>query len=100
LKPKKTEKVVPSFFDFFDDGDKEMASCGDDGAFIKDDLLPNSLEYYLNILDENEDFGDEEGEDGEDDEEEEETKEAKQKKTKKGGAAGTAGGKDEKCKNQ
>jgi len=106
---KKTEKVVPSFFDIFADQNKED-TYADDGSFFKEDLLPNSFEYYLDILDEDmggEDFEDEDDEgiddDDDDDEEEKHAKHGKKPKGKgnpTGGNAATPGDKNEKCKNQ
>ena len=41
------------------------------GAFIKDELIPYSLEYYLDLVDEEDDMEDEEDDDDEDDDQEE-----------------------------
>lgn len=48
------------------------------GNFFKDELIPYSLEYYLDLVDEEDDF--EEGEDDEDDEDDDEDKKEKPKK--------------------
>jgi hypothetical protein len=96
----KQEEFVPSFFDLFADQSKEDYPS-EEGNFFKDDLLPNSLEYYLNIMDEPME-GLDDFEEGEDEEDEDDEDEGKKKKTaakpKKGGAKGAEGG--EKCKNQ
>jgi len=103
VETKKIEKTVKSFFDFFNDHDKGDLVAGDDGAFIKDDLIPNALEYYLDILAEEDDYDDDfDGEDDGDDDEEDSPSPKKNTKAK-GKAAptgGAAAGKDEKCKNQ
>jgi len=67
---------------------------GDDGSFLKDEFLPNSFEYYLDILEEL----DEEDEEMEDDDDEDPA-DVSEKKTKPK-TKGPDAGKDEKCKNQ
>jgi hypothetical protein len=101
---KKTETLVPSFFDIFADQTKEDFPTNE-GAFFKDDMLPNSLEYYLNIMD---DFEDGEGGDSLDDEEDEDEESeddddraAKKKPAKAKKPLGKAGEEAKKeCKNQ
>ncbi len=98
VETKKIESEVPSFFDLFNDTDKEDPAVSDESNFWKDDFFGNSLEYYLNIIDTDmfgagEDFEDEEDEDEDDDDE------PKAKKAKKPKAAG-GDAKNEKCKNQ
>ncbi len=101
---KKTETIVPSFFDIFADQTKDDFPTNE-GSFFKDDLLPNSLEYYLNIMDdleegEGEDFyDDEEDEDEEDEDEDDAPAKKKSTKAKKAGPKGGEEAKKE-CKNQ
>jgi nucleosome assembly protein 1-like 1 len=103
IEVKKTETIVPSFFDIFADQTKEDLPSNE-GTFFKDDLLPNSLEYYLNIMDDFEDDEDEDDEDeedeDEDDEDDEEDGAGKKKavKAKKPEAKGEEAKKE--CKNQ
>jgi hypothetical protein len=65
--------VVESFFDMFVPNEKdnkseeENAMNQEEGEFFKDDLIPFSLEYYLNIV-ESQFYGQGENEDEEDDE--------------------------------
>lgn len=99
---KKTESIIPSFFDIFTDQTKEDFPSNE-GNFFKDDLMANSLEYYLNIMDDMEDMGDDDFEDEEDEEDEDDEDEddgagkkkaAKPKKAPKGEEA------KKECKNQ
>ncbi len=65
--------MVESFFDMFVPNEKdnkseeENAMNQEEGEFFKDDLIPFSLEYYLNIV-ESQFYGQGENEDEEDDE--------------------------------
>ena len=102
IEVKKTETIVPSFFDIFADQTKED-SPSNEGTFFKDDLFPNSLEYYLNIMDDNEegedeDFEDDEDEEDEDDDEEDGAGKKKAAKAKKPQAKVEEPKKE--CKNQ
>jgi hypothetical protein len=56
LETKITEKEVKSFFDIFRDEEysKEMLDAGE-AEFIRSDLLPYSIEHYLNIVNEGHD---------------------------------------------
>jgi nucleosome assembly protein 1-like 1 len=101
VETKTMAKTVPSFFDMFADEGKEDL-LPDEGNFFRDDLFPNSMEYFLNLF-EDEDF--EDGEDDEDDEDEDdddedEPKEEKKKKGGKKGGNAQGGAQNEKCKNQ
>ncbi len=84
IETKKTEEVVPSFFDIFvseennDDGSSDIVPQAD---FIRDDLMCNSMEYFLDIY-ESEDYSGC-GESCEEDDEEGEHEHAHKKK--KGG---------------
>jgi len=95
VETEKKEITVPSFFDLFvpeesnKDGTSEICQQAE---FIRDDLLINQLEYYLDIYESEDDFEDDEDEEDEDDEEEE----GNEKKSKKKGDSKKA----EKCKNQ
>jgi hypothetical protein len=91
---KTTEKVVESFFNIFADQEKEDL-YPDEAEFIQDDLIPNSLEYYLNIMTADEDYEDEEGEYSNDDDEDEDEEDKKKKggKQKKVAASQAAGDK-------
>jgi len=103
VETKKIEKPVKSFFDLFENSEKGDLVAGEDGAFIKEDLIPNALEYYLDILAEEDDYGDDlEGEDEGDGDDDEDSPSPKKGAKGKGKAAPTGGaaGKDEKCKNQ
>ncbi len=97
IETKKVESIVESFFDIFADQAKDDLNIEDEINFWRDDFFANSLEYYLDIIDAEEDYQvgeDDEDEEDEDDEDDEDA--AKKKKTKvKGGAE-----KNEKCKNQ
>lgn len=73
------------------EGDSKIHDLTGEAEFIRDDLLSNSLEYFLDIYESEEDFDDEE------EEEEEEEEEPKPKKAKKKMGDDK---KDEKCKNQ
>jgi len=78
-----------------------------DAEFFREDLVPNAMEYYLDIMGGDEDCG-EEGEECEDDEcgddhgKKEKTPKEKQPKDKQPKAPGKPGeeGDDKKCKNQ
>jgi hypothetical protein len=103
VETKRTETIVPSFFDLFADQIKEDV-LPDEGGFWKEDFFASSIEYYLGII---EDYGEGEDEEGEDeDEEPEEDEEEIDKKAgkKKAKAPKKEGGADpknnEKCKNQ
>lgn len=100
VETKTTEKLVPSFFDVFADETKDDLPPDEDN-FFKDDLFPNSLEYYLNLFDE-EDFDDGEDYEDEDEEDEDDDDDAGNKKKPKAGKKGPAmgGAQNEKCKNQ
>ena len=102
VETKKVEKIVPSFFDLFADTDKEDQMSSEEAGFWKDDFFGNSLEYYLNIIDEADMFGAGEDEEDEEDEDEDEDDNKKSKKAKapKQAAGGAADAKNEKCKNQ
>lgn len=102
----KTEEVE-SFFNFFKsyeataewvskaseaakDDDSDLGEKDDNefvdeeydlGVFIKDELVPYSLEYFLDIVDDD-DCEDDEDEDGEDEDEEEAPKDDKKPKRK------------------
>ncbi len=94
---KTTEKKVPSFFDLFDvEEPKEEAEMMDmtssqEAGFFKEEFFANSLEFYLDLLDDEDDFDDECDEDDESDDGEGEPEDKKKKKK---------GGDKEKCKNQ
>jgi len=98
------EKIVPSFFDLFADQSKEEFSASEEANFFKDDLFPNSLEYYLDIMtfdfqdDEDDEDDDEDDDEGSDDEPEQKPK-AKKTPAAKAKGPETQEGK-EKCKNQ
>jgi len=75
--------------------------------FFREDLVPNSMEYYLDIMGHDEDFGegDEECEDDECDDKHKKPKPKKEDKSKDGTTqdttkTGEEGGDDKKCKNQ
>ena len=96
IETKKVESIVESFFDIFADQASDDLNLSDQVNFWKDDFFANSLEYYLNIIDVEEDIpDDEEDEDPENDDDEEEDGGKKKKTKTKGGAD-----KNEKCKNQ
>jgi hypothetical protein len=99
---KKIETIVPSFFDIFADQSKEDHPSNE-GSFFKDDLLPNSLEYYLNIMDDFEEGEDEDFEDDEDEEDEDSDDEddgAGKKRAAKPKKAGNGEEPKKECKNQ
>jgi hypothetical protein len=50
------------------------------GLFIKEELIPYAIEYYLDLIEDNEDLEDEEDEDFEEEEEENFAKKPKGKK--------------------
>jgi hypothetical protein len=53
---KTTETTVPSFFDIFvaeESGEDKLPEIIQQSEFIRDELLTNSLELYLNILEDN-----------------------------------------------
>lgn len=74
VETKKTEEQVASFFDVFVDKEvngEDFNDIAGDAEFFRDELIPNSLEFYLDIM--TSDFEDEdmeEGEEGEDTDEE------------------------------
>jgi len=77
----------------------------EDAEFFREDLVPNSMEYYLDIMGNDEEYDDEEGEECEDDECDDNhgKKENKPKSKEKPTAPkkpGEEGGDDKKCKNQ
>lgn len=97
VETKKVENVVSSFFDIFADQSKDDIAAGDEANFWKDDFFANSLEYYLDIIDIEEDYDGGDGEDGEDEEDEsDDGADAKKKVKSKGGNDKN----NEKCKNQ
>lgn len=59
IETKKTEEAVPSFFDIFVDEETSTEEEGTDivpqADFIRDDLMCNSMEYFLDIY-ESEDY--------------------------------------------
>jgi len=96
LESQTKEVTVPSFFDIFvesESNENGLSEIPQQAEFIRDELLLNSLEYYLDIYesDEEDDFDDEDEE-----EEEDEDDDKKEKKGKKKGDNKKA----EKCKNQ
>lgn len=96
IETKKTETNVPSFFDMFVAEESNANGESDIPAqaeFIRDELLLNSMEMFLDIQ-ESEDY-DMDDED-EEDEEDEDGEEGAAKKSKKKGDSKKA----EKCKNQ
>jgi nucleosome assembly protein 1-like 1 len=101
VETKKIESIVPSFFDIFADQTKDDPMAADESNFWRDDFFANSLEYYLNIID-NEDFLGEDEEDEEDEDDEDDEEVAKKGKKSKGVKlpAGGDAAKNEKCKNQ
>ena len=51
-----TEKEVESFFDIFTkigNSDEDNKNNQEEGEFFKDDLIPFSMEYYLQLVDRN-----------------------------------------------
>ncbi len=95
VETKKVESIVESFFDLFADKAKDELAFGEEDSFWTEDFFANSMEYYLNIIDMEDEFDGEDDEDEEDDDDDEEEPAEKKKKAKKGGDA-----KNEKCKNQ
>jgi len=94
VETEKKEISVPSFFDLFvpEESNKDGTSeIPQQAEFIRDDLLQNQLEYYLDIYESEDDFEDEEDEEDEDESEEEGNTKSKKKGDSK---------KAEKCKNQ
>jgi len=95
IETKKTETDVPSFFDIFvaeesnANGESDIPSQAE---FIRDELLLNSMEMFLDIQESDDYSMDDEEEEEDDDEEDDDTK----KKSKKKGDSKKA----EKCKNQ
>jgi hypothetical protein len=108
LKPKKKKKgktvetekkevSVPSFFDIFAAEESNVDGLSDlpqQAEFIRDDLLCNSLEYFLDI------YESDEYDDDEEEEEDDEDDESDDGETKKGKKKGGDSKKAEKCKNQ
>ena len=100
IEVKKTETIVPSFFDIFAEETKEDTT-DNQGTFFKDDLLPNSLEYYLNIMDDDdEEFEDDEDEEDEDEEDEEDAGPGRKKSAKVKKPQGKPEEAKKDCKNQ
>ena len=95
VETKKVENIVPSFFDLFADQTKDDYAASDEANFWKDDFFANSLEYYLDIIDTEDDFS---GEDEEFDDEEDESDDGAAPKKKSKAKGGDE--KNEKCKNQ
>merc|ERR1711879_547767 len=82
VETKKTEVTVPSFFDIFvaeKSNESGMSEITQQAEFIRDELLLNSLEYFLDIYESEDDYEDDEDEEDEDDEDED----GKEKKGKK-----------------
>jgi len=110
-----TWEDVESFFTIFesvkDDLDK-LDFLKQDADFFREDLVPNAMEYYLDIMANEGDDYNEEDEEGEEDEDEPQLKPKKDSKSKKDekpnkgtDAAPTKGGEgtnpdDKKCNNQ
>lgn len=73
IETKKVEEKVNSFFDVFEDkeiiGD-EFNDIAGEAEFFRDELIPNSLELYLNIVDDQSEGEMEEIEEAEDEEDE------------------------------
>jgi|ERR1712032_252236 len=93
--PEPKEITVPSFFDIFvaeESNENGLSEIPQQAEFVRDELLLNSLEYYLDIYESDDD---DDSDDWEDDEESEED-EGKEKKSKNKGDSKKA----EKCKNQ
>merc|ERR1711957_243974 len=86
VETEKKEITVPSFFDLFvpeetnTDGTSEICQQAE---FIRDDLLANQLEYFLDIYESEDDFEDDEDEEDEDESEEEGNKKKRKVVTKK-----------------
>lgn len=93
---KKTEKIIPSFFDIFADVPKEEMFA-DEAEFLRDDMFPNCFEYFLNIINEDEDEYAEDDEESEDDDDEDGSEGGKKKKPAKKAENKES---QEKCKNQ
>ena len=87
-----------------DEGDMQLEDDLDLGTTIKDDLVPLALEYYLNVIPQEEADGSDDDMDSDGSEEEE--KPAPKKGKGKGpggkpeGAAGADGKKEQECKQQ
>lgn len=69
---------------------EQMDHDFDMGNDIKDDLVPLALEYFLGVI-EKEEEADEDDEDGDDDDSDEDEKPKKKKNNKKGGPGGPGG---------
>lgn len=98
---KKTSyEKVESFFNFFNDKEKDDVSfLEDEVQFFEEDLFANQLEYYLDIMDIEDDFDDEdedEDDDDDDDDDDEDEKPAKKGKQAKGHKKGKKGGNEKK----
>jgi len=87
IETRKIEEKVNSFFDVFEDkeivGD-EFNDIAGEAEFFRDELIPNSLELFLDIVDDESEGEMEEIEEGEDQEDELEPVKAVTKDKKKG----------------
>lgn len=81
METKKTETDVPSFFDIFvaeESVESEVSDIPTQAEFLRDELLLNSLEYFLDIY-ESEEFDDDDEEEEEDDSDDDDKKKSKKK---------------------
>jgi len=100
IEMKTTETSVPSFFDIFANEIKEDVNQ-DEATFFKEDFFPNSMEYYLNLIEDEIDEDDDMDEIDEEDDDDDSDNGKDKKKSKPKQAGGLSKDADkEKCKNQ